>query len=112
MAHVNEANDSSLGAAERDGELPEILVQRDDDLALGKRTGKYFLVARVGIPGACPFDFVAGGGDRVFCARPDAAVEQNLQAAMSVIRGCTLSFPTTRRAYARQASTSSCSSHS
>lgn len=111
MSNVNEPNNPGVLVAESDSELAEVLIERDDDLSIAHRMGEDFLVARVGAPVAHPLDLVSRTFDLTLRAGPDAAIEQDFQAALSAMRGSTRSCPTTRRAYARQASTSSRSSH-
>ena len=98
MVDVHQANDPRVLAPECDYEFAEILVQRDDDLSVACGVGENFFVARIGGPITDPFDFMPRLFDLASRAGPDAAVEQNLQAAWSTIFGCTRSWPTTRRA--------------
>jgi len=110
VTYVHQPYDAGVWPAERHRELAEVLVQGDDDLLMVRRVCEDFRVAGVGRPVANPLYFVSRACDLFLCSRPDAAIEQDPQAASSTMRGSTRSWPTTRRAYARQASTSSRSS--
>ena len=49
--------------------------------------GEDLIVARIGAPVPDPFHFVPSPLELVLCTGPDAAIEQELQAASSVMAG-------------------------
>lgn len=98
IAEIDEPDDTGMGSAERNRELAEILVERYQYLAVLRRMGKNLVVAWIGAPVPDAFHVVPGLLESLFRTRPDAATEQELQAASSVMAGSTRSWPTTRRA--------------
>ena len=88
----------TTNGAESDGQLAEILVERYQDLKVSRRMSEDLLIAGVAAPVADPLHFVAGSLELRLRTRPDAAIQQKLQAASSVMAGSTRSWPTTRRA--------------
>ena len=87
-----------MASTERHGKLAEILVERYEDLGVLRRARENFVVAGIGAPISYPFHFMPRALELRFRAGPDAAVQQELQAASSVTMGSTRSWPTTRRA--------------
>lgn len=87
ITKIDKPDDSGMGGAECDGEFAEILVKRYQHLAVLRRMPKNLFVARVSTPVADPLDFVPGPLQLIPCAGPDAAIEQELQAASSVMAG-------------------------
>ena len=75
------------GGAERDREFAEILVEGYQYLAVLRRMPKNLLIARVSTPITDPLYFMPVPLQLIPCAGPDAAIEQELQAASSVMAG-------------------------
>ena len=98
ITEVDESDDSGMGSAEGDRKLAEILVERYEHLAVLRCVGENLVVAWVGAPIPDPLHRVPGPFQLVLCTGPDAAVQQELQAASSVMAGSMRSWPTTRRA--------------
>lgn len=98
IAKIDQAHDSGMGSAEGNRELAEILVQRYQYLAVPRRMGKNLVVAWIGTPVPHPLHFVPDPFELRLCTGPDAAIEQEFQAAPSVMAGSMRSWPTMRRA--------------
>lgn len=109
---TNQTDDSRMRQTPHDGQFAEILVERYQDTARLASTREDFGVARIARPCPAPLDIVAQRGQLANCATPDATVQQKLQSQAAARNiGSTRSCSTRRWAYARQASTSSRSSH-
>jgi len=91
VAKIDKPNDSSMGSAEGDRQLAEVLVEGDEYLAVLRCVGEDLVVAWIGAPVSDPLYLVPGALEFCFCSRPDAAIEQELQAASSVTAGSTRS---------------------
>ena len=87
VAKINEPNDSRMGSAESNRQLAKILVERNQHLAVLRSMGQNLVVARIGAPVTDPLDFMSSPFQLCLCAGPDAAIEQGLQAASSVMAG-------------------------
>lgn len=74
-----------MGRAESDRERAEILVERDEDLAAFRSMSEDLFVARA--PVSDPLDRVPSPLKLRLCTGPDASIEQELQAASSVMAG-------------------------
>jgi len=98
IANIDKPDDPGMSGAKRDREPAEILVERHQYLPGARCMGKDFVVPWIGRPVADPIHLVPGALEFRPGARPDATVEQELQAAPLVIAGSTRSWPTTRRA--------------
>lgn len=104
------AHDASMSPSPHDGDLAEVLVERDQHPLLRKGNREDLRVARILVPIAGPDHLMTQGAELVAGAAPDARVDQDLQEPAGVRKGSTLSWPTRRRAYTRQAWMSSRSS--
>lgn len=98
IANIDKPDDPGMSGAKRDREPAEILVERHQHLPGARRMGKDFVVPRIGRPVADPIHPMPGALEFRPGTRPDATVEQELQAASLVMAGSTRSWPTTRRA--------------
>jgi hypothetical protein len=98
VAKIDEPDDSGMGSTEGDGEPAEILVERYQYFAVLRCMGENLVVAWVGAPVPDPLHLMPGPLELVLCTGPDAAIEQELQAASSVMASSMRSWPTTRRA--------------
>lgn len=87
VAKIDEPDDSGVSSAQSDRELAEILVERYEYSAVLRCMGEDLVVAWVGAPVSDPFHLVPGPLELVLCTGPDAAIEQELQAASSVMAG-------------------------
>lgn len=84
---AHKAHDSSVGPAVHDGQLPEVLVERDDHPPLGVGPGEELVVAGILGPVAGPHHVVPRVLERAPSAAPDARVEEHLQPVRSRSRG-------------------------
>ena len=107
--YVDESDNPGMRFAKNRRQFTEILVERDEDprFTLRKREDRF--VARIRRPIDCSDRMVTCRRERGARPRRDAGVEQEFQAAESMIAGSTRSRPTRRRAYTRQARMSSLS---
>lgn len=76
-----------MGCTQSDRELTEVFVQRHEHLIALRCPRKNLFVAWIGAPVSDPLHFMAGPLQFPFRPRPDAAIEQKLQAASSVMAG-------------------------
>jgi hypothetical protein len=67
-------------------------------LGVLRRVSENLIVARIGAPISDPFHFMPHTLEFWLRTWPDAVIQQELQAASSVMMGSTRSWPTTRRA--------------
>ena len=91
IAKVDQPDDPGMGAAKGDRQLAEVLVKGDEYLAVLRRMSKDLVVAWIGAPVPNPLHRVPGPFQLVLCTGPDATVQQELQAASSVMAGSTRS---------------------
>ena len=98
VAEIDQSDESGVGSAERNRKLAEIFVESYQDLAVLRCVGEDLIVAWIGAPVPYPLHFVPGRLQLVLYTGPDAAIEQELQAASPVMAGSMRSGPTTRRA--------------
>ena len=91
IAKIDEPDDSGMGSAEGDRELAEILVEGYEYLAILRCVGEDLVVAWIGAPVPDPLHLVPSSFELCLCTGPDAAIEQKLQAASSVMAGSTRS---------------------
>jgi hypothetical protein len=87
IPEINEPHDSRMASAQSNCKLTEILVERNDYLAVLRGMGEDLSIARIDRPFSNPLYFVSGPFELLLCAWPDAAIEQELQAASSVMAG-------------------------
>ena len=92
---ANQAQDAGVGQLADDGELAEVLVERED-ATLGKSVAQDLLVARVCRPVAGQDHVVPGGPERSDGAAPDAGVEEDLHVPVGTRKGSTRSWATRR----------------
>lgn len=76
-----------MGSTKGNGELAEILVERYQYLAVLRCMSKDLVIAWIGVPVPDPLHLVPGPFELCLCTGPDAAIEQELQAASSVMAG-------------------------
>ena len=91
IAKINEPHDSSMNGTEDDRKLAEILVERNEHLAVVRCMHEDLVVAWIGAPVPNPLHRVPGPFQLVFRTGPDTTVQQELQAASSVMAGSTRS---------------------
>jgi hypothetical protein len=87
-----------MASTERNSEFSKILVEGDEHLSVLCCMSEDLVVARVGAPISHPFHLVPYALKLWLRTWPDAVIQQELQAASSVMMGSTRSWPTTRRA--------------
>src|SRR5215210_1298335 len=107
---VDETEDSAVGLPLSNSQLAEVFVEGDQNPLLSKGEREDFFVTWVPVPIRGGKDVVAGRGELRAASRPDATVEEKPHRASVKRRGSILSWPTSRRAYKRQAWMSSDSS--
>jgi hypothetical protein len=98
IAEIDEPDYSGMGGAKGNRKLTEIFVECYQDLPVSRCVGEDFVISGVGGPVPDLLHRVPGCFELHLCAGPDAAVQQELQAASSVMAGSMRSWPTTRRA--------------
>src|SRR5207302_5631604 len=108
---IDQPQNPGMGQPPDDGQLAEVLVQRDQHPLLAVRPGEDVLVAGIFGQITRPDDIVAVRQQLGLRPAPDARVQEQLHAAVSILSGSTRSWPTTRRAYTRHARMSAGSSH-
>jgi hypothetical protein len=83
IPEINEPHDSRMASAQSNCKLTEILLERN----VLRGMGEDLSIARIDRPFSNPLYFVSGPFELLLCAWPDAAIEQELQAASSVMAG-------------------------
>ena len=109
-SEIDKPQDSGVRGVEYDRKFAKILVEGNDHLSVSCSMREDRVIAWIARPVANPLHLMARTFKGGRGSRPYATVEQKLQTASSIASGSTRSRPTMRRAYARQASTSSRSS--
>lgn len=98
-SQVHESHDPAVLLPVHDGEFPEVLVERHEDLAVVGSVRQDLIVTRVGRPIANAFDFVPGGLKVGASPAPHAGIEEDFhELDDSVSAGSIRSCPTKRRA--------------
>ena len=87
VTKIDQPNEPGMGSAERNRELAEIFVESYEYLTVLRCVGEDLVIPRIGTPVPDPLHFVPGRLELILCAGPDAAIEQKLQAASSVMAG-------------------------
>jgi hypothetical protein len=97
-AQSNEAEDPTMALAPEHGQFAEVFVEGHQDSFFREGMIEDFDITWVFGPVTHPVALVAGSGDPISGAAPDARVEEKSQGVASMSSGSTRSCPTTRRA--------------
>lgn len=97
-AEANEPENPRVKHASHDSELTKVFVQCDEYAPLAMGEGEDLCVAWVTIPFPTPDDIVPRSVEFQPCTTPDAGIQWQLQAVVSITNGSTRSWPTSRRA--------------
>ena len=95
---THDPEDAGMGSRMDNRQLPEILVEGDEDPTLGVGRSQNLLVSRILEPTSRRDDIVTGSLQLSAGASPDACVEEDLHRPVGSIRGSTRSCATRRRA--------------
>lgn len=98
ITKIDEPDDASMAGTERNSEFSKVLVEGDEHLGVLCGMSEDLVIAGIGAPISHPFHFVPSLLELRLRTGPDAVIQQELQAASSVMMGSTRSWPTTRRA--------------
>jgi hypothetical protein len=91
VAKIDEPDDPRMVSAKSNGELAEILIKGYQDLGVLCGVGENLIIPRICAPITDPFLFVSRALELWLRTRPDAVIQQELQAASSVMMGSTRS---------------------
>ena len=108
---VDHPQNAGMRRTSEDGELAEVLVKRHEDAPFMTRPLQYFSTAWIMVTIAGSRGIVTSFLQRDADATRDAGIKQHSHVLLSRSSGSTRSFPTTLRAYTRQARISSGSNH-
>lgn len=89
--------------AMHDDELPEVLIQGNENPSFPMRQGQNLVIAWILSQAACPNHIEARKEEFFERAAPYAGVEKNFQDGLLRTRSSTRSWPTSRLAYTKQA---------
>ena len=87
-----------VGAAHYEDELPEVLVECNEDPIIIDASPEDFIIPRVGLPVADVVNIVSGRAELVRSRRPDAGIQEQTHHRLPAMTGSTRSCPTARRA--------------
>jgi hypothetical protein len=108
---IYQPNDSAVRDAANDCQLAKIFVERHDNCSMSCGVCQNRGVAGIGGPICDVLDLVALLQKDRLCSRRHAGVKDDLHEASGRTASSTRSWPTTRRAYSKQARTSAASNH-